>query len=56
VLDEVNEFVWPGVDLCPIARTKPGVWSFGVLPIELFAEIQTKLKLIARQRRILRGC
>ena len=23
VLDEANEFVWPGVDLRPIARTKP---------------------------------
>jgi hypothetical protein len=36
VLDEVNEFTWPGVDLRPVSRLKPGVWTFGVLPAELF--------------------
>src|SRR5690348_7222260 len=24
VLDEVNEFVWPGVDLRPVSRLRPG--------------------------------
>ena len=55
VLDEVNEFVWPGVDLRPISRARPGVWTFGVLPVELFAEIRSKLRAILRQRRTLRG-
>src|SRR5437773_2447108 len=51
VLDEVNEFIWPGVDLRPISRSKPGVWTFGVLPVEVFDEIRAKLRTILQQRR-----
>jgi hypothetical protein len=54
VLDEVNEFVWPGVDLRPISRSRPGVWTFGVLPVELFDEIRAKLRTILRQRQTVR--
>lgn len=54
VLDEVNEFIWPGVDLRPISRMKPGVWTFGVLPIEIFDEIRTKLREVVAQRRTVR--
>jgi hypothetical protein len=55
VLDEANEFVWPGVDLRPISRTKPGVWSYGVLPRELFDELQARLRSVLDQRRVQRG-
>jgi hypothetical protein len=51
VLDEANEFVWPGVDLRPISRARPGVWSYGVLPQELFDEIRERLRFIRDQRR-----
>ena len=51
VLDEANEFFWPGVDLRPISRSKPGVWTFGVLPTEVFDEIQSKLGTVLQQRR-----
>jgi len=54
VLDEVNEFVWPGVDLRPISRTRPGLWTFGVLPTEMFDEIGAKLRGIVQQRRTIR--
>ena len=54
VLDEVNQFIWPGVDLRPVSRARPGVWTFGVLPVELFDEIRTRLRAIVRQRRIIR--
>jgi hypothetical protein len=54
VLDEANEFFWPGVDLRPVSRSKPGVWTFGVLPTEVFDEIQAKLRSILRQRRTMR--
>jgi hypothetical protein len=54
VLDEVNEFVWPGVDLWPIGRQRPGVWSYGVLPHELFAALQERLRQVLQQRRIVR--
>ena len=54
VLDETNEFIWPGVDLRPISRSKPGVWTYGVLPTEIFAEIQAKLRHILQQRQTFR--
>ena len=54
VLDEVNEFVWPGVDLRPISRSRPGVWTFGVVPVELFEEIGRKLRTVVQQRRTAR--
>jgi hypothetical protein len=54
VLDEANEFFWPGVDLRPVSRLKPGVWAFGVLPMEIFDEIQSKLRTVLHQRRTLR--
>jgi hypothetical protein len=54
VLDEVNEFYWPGVDLRPVSRSRPGVWTFGVLPVELFDEIRARLRTILHQRRTMR--
>lgn len=53
-LDEANQFVWPGVDLRPIARTRPGLWTYGVLPKELFDELQERLRRILAQRQRLR--
>ena len=54
VLDEGNEFFWPGVDLRPVSRLRPGVWTFGVLPTEIFNEIRAKLSQIVQRRRTLR--
>jgi hypothetical protein len=54
VLDEINEFIWPGVDLRPISRSKAGVWTFGVLPAEIFDEVRGKLRTVLQQRRTLR--
>ena len=54
VLDEVNEFVWPGVDLRPISRAKPGVWTFGILPTDIFDEVRAKLRRVVQQRLVLR--
>ena len=53
VLDEANEFVWPGVDLRPISRTKPGVWTYGVLPRELFEALQARPRQVLDQRRVM---
>jgi hypothetical protein len=54
ILDEANEFFWPGVDLRPVSRSRPGVWTFGILPTEIFDEIQTKLRAQLQQPRTFR--
>jgi hypothetical protein len=38
ILNETNEFQWPGFDLRPVPR-KPGQFAYGVLPQNLFAKI-----------------
>ena len=54
VLDESNEFVWPGPDLRPVSRRAPGVWSYGALPGEVFREVRDRLRAVLRQRRTAR--
>lgn len=48
VTSELNRFVWPGYDLRLVARDKPGVFSFGFLPVEVFEAIK---KGVARRRK-----
>ncbi len=38
ILDETNEFPWPGYDL-RLVPGKPGEFAYGVLPQKLFAQI-----------------
>lgn len=38
IVDEMNEFVWPGFDLRPIAG-EPRRFAYGFLPPRLFAEV-----------------
>jgi PemK-like, MazF-like toxin of type II toxin-antitoxin system len=38
VVDEFNEFVWPGFDLRPVPG-RPGRYDYGFLPPALFAKI-----------------
>ena len=54
VLDEANEFFWPGGDLRPVSRSNSGVWTFGILPTEIFDEIQARLRNLLQQRRTFR--
>src|SRR5262249_49004048 len=49
-LAEMNEFVWPGPDLRPISRERPGVWSYGIVPVDFFDELKSKLKNLLTQR------
>jgi hypothetical protein len=41
VLDELNRFVWPGPDLRPLTRRQPGVFSFGILPHDIYSRVRT---------------
>ena len=40
VLDELNRFVWPGPDLRPLGRRQPGVFSYGILPLDIFHRVR----------------
>ncbi len=51
ILDEINQFTWPGFDLKPIGKTKRV--DYGFLPPRLFAQIKTGiLDLIVKKRAI----
>lgn len=48
VLDEVNEFVWPGFDLRPIPPTRDR-FAYGFIPPRLFDQLMAKLALVWKQ-------
>jgi hypothetical protein len=48
ILDEVNEFGWPGFDLQPVPRA-PGGFDYGFLPPRLFDQLLAKLARVWKQ-------
>ena len=42
ILDDFNEFLWPGYDLRPISG-KTGKYDYGFLPPDLFAQVTNKI-------------
>jgi hypothetical protein len=50
VLDELNRFVWPGPDLRPIVRRKPGVFTYGILPHDVFRKVRELAAELLRNR------
>ena len=53
VARELNRFIWPGYDLRPVAREKPGVFAWGFLPIGLFEALKRGIAAHQRERRLL---
>ncbi len=45
ILDELNEFTWPGFDLRPVAGT-PGRFAYGFLPPALFSELLKTARIL----------
>lgn len=45
ILDEVNEFAWPGFDLQPVPGTR-GRFAYGFLPPRLFDQLMLKLRQV----------
>lgn len=43
VLDEANDFIWPGPDLRPAVNGDPASAAYGVLPRGLINVLRTKL-------------
>lgn len=50
VLTEVNQFVWPGPDLRPVAMGAGPSWSYGLLPAALFVRLRDAIVARARSR------
>ena len=42
IVDEVNQFVWPGFDLCMIPGSK-GQYDYGFIPPKLFERVKSAL-------------
>ena len=42
MVTEVNEFIWPGPDLRPIAGRDASTTSYGALPPKFFAHVRDK--------------
>jgi hypothetical protein len=51
VVNEVNRFVWPGVDLRPASRDTSERFDYGTLPPRVFAAVLAKLVNCARHKR-----
>lgn len=51
-MDEMNRFVWPGPDLKPISQRGPGVWTFGVLPADIFDQMKQVINRLRAERGI----
>ncbi|MGH7016576.1 MAG: hypothetical protein ACRED8_05765 [Caulobacteraceae bacterium] len=54
LLDEINDFLWPGYDLRPIPGSQPPRIDYGVLPPRFFDVVRTAFLSLAAQRRVKR--
>ena len=54
VLDEINDFLWPGYDLRPIPGSQPARMDYGVLPPRFFDTVRTAFLALAQARRVKR--
>jgi hypothetical protein len=51
VLDEGNEFIWPGPDLRPLPGADISTVAYGFLPPRFFDAVRTKFRVLAELRR-----
>ena len=51
VLDEVNDFIWPGFDLRPVPGSTPHP-EYGILPPRFFEQVRKAFVAPYRQRRV----
>ena len=52
IVTELNRFVWPGPDLCPVPPTKEGRFDYGLLPPGLFRSIRERFLACAKAQRV----
>lgn len=49
VTSELNRFTWPGPDLRPVSRDRPGAFAFGSIPLGLLRQVIDRIR---EQRRV----
>ena len=54
VLDEINDFLWPGYDLRPVPGSQPARIDYGFLPPRFFDRVRTAFLALAQARRVKR--
>ena len=52
VLDEINDFLWPGYDLRPVPGAQPPRMDYGVLPPRFFDRVRIAFLALAQERRV----
>jgi hypothetical protein len=53
IVDELNEFVWPGLDIYPIPGGRPGQFAYGFLPPALFKRVKDNILALDAARKTL---
>jgi hypothetical protein len=51
ILDDFNEFAWPGYDLRPVPE-KPGRYDYGLLPPSFYTQIVSRALELRREGRV----
>jgi hypothetical protein len=51
IVDELNEFVWPGLDIYPIPGGRLGQFKYGFLPPALFKQVKDKILALDASRK-----
>jgi hypothetical protein len=54
VLDEINDFPWPGYDLRPVPGSQPARMDYGLLPPHFFDRVRAAFLALAQERRVKR--
>jgi hypothetical protein len=54
VLDEVNDFLWPGYDIRPVPGADPTRIDYGLLPPRFFDAVRAAFLALAADRRVQR--
>jgi hypothetical protein len=51
VCSELNRFVWPGPDLRPVSRQRPGDFVYGTLPAPFMRQVFERLAALRAERK-----
>ena len=51
ICSELNRFVWPGPDLRPVSRQRPGGFVYGTLPASFMRQVFERLSALRAERK-----